>query len=93
MTDPDGRYYGNVCQWKLKLTYLICINLSSFMNQTRTVSLQKNQFFWISSQLAFICSKLTIETVEQGVKYVLQNDAIGFVLVSLLITFNIYTLF
>ena len=45
MTDPDGRYYGNVCQWKLKLTYLICINLSSFMNQTRTVSLQKKSIF------------------------------------------------
>ena len=37
----------------------------------------------------FTCSKLTIEALEQGVKYV-QNDA----LVSLLLTLNIFlTLF
>ena len=47
---------------------------------------------------ADIClfAKLTIETLEQGVKYVQsvqwrhQNDAIGFVLVSLLLTLNIF---
>ena len=39
----------------------------------------------ITSQPAITCSKLTIETVEQGMKYVL---------VSLLLTLNIfYTLF
>ena len=53
-----------------------------------------------TTQPAFTCSKLTIETPEQGLKYVQnyqkghQNDAIGIVLVSLLLTFNIFqTLF
>ena len=50
-------------------------------------------------QLAVTCSKLIIETVEQGVNYVhklrrLQNDAIGVTLVSLLLTLNAFqTLF
>ena len=46
------------------------------------------------------CSKSTIKTVEQGVKYVQikqkrqQNDTTGIVLVSLLFTLNIFhTLF
>ena len=39
------------------------------------------------SQSAVTCSKLTIETLEQGVKY-----AIGVVLVSLLLTLNIFHL-
>ena len=42
-------------------------------------------------QPAIICLKLTIEILEQGVKYV---DANGVVLVSLLLTLNVfYTLF
>ena len=51
-------------------------------------------------QPAFTCSKLTIETLEQGVKYVQslqqrhQNDAIGIACMSLLLTLNIFhTLF
>ena len=46
------------------------------------------------------CSKLTIETLEQGVKYIKssqyrhQNDGNGVILVSLLLTLNIFhTLF
>ena len=49
------------------------------------------------TQPAFTCTKLTIETLEQGVKYVhmfLFFDAIGVILVSLLLTLNIFhTLF
>ena len=47
------------------------------------------------TQPAITCSKLTIETLEQGVKYVQsyqkkhQSDIIGVVLVSLLLTLNI----
>ena len=46
----------------------------------------------IITQPAFTCSKLTIETLKEGVKYVqskqrYHNDA-GFVLVSLLLTLN-----
>ena len=45
-----------------------------------------------SSQPAFTCSKLTIQTLEQGVKYVKVNnkDTSGIVLVSLLLTLNIF---
>ena len=45
--------------------------------------------------MIFICSKLTIETLEQVAKYVQsqqerqQNDSNGVVLVSLLLTLNI----
>ena len=47
-----------------------------------------------TSQLAITCSKLTIETLKQVVKYVYKNDEIGIALVSLLLTLNIYqTLF
>ena len=52
-----------------------------------------------TAQSAFTYSKLTIETREQGVKYVQsyqkhQNDVIGVVLVSLMLTLNIFrTLF
>ena len=49
------------------------------------------------SQSIFTCSKFIIETLEQGVKYVQVNNkdsAIGVVLVSLLLTLNIFhTLF
>ena len=41
------------------------------------------------TQPAIKCLKLTIETLEQGVKYV-QGDAIGVVLVSLLLTLSIF---
>ena len=41
------------------------------------------------SQPAITCSKLKIETLEQGVKYV-QSYAIGVFLVSLLLTWNIF---
>ena len=48
-------------------------------------------------QLAFTCSKLSIETLEQDVKYVqnfvrsvsLQNDVNDVVLVSSLLTLNV----
>ena len=53
-----------------------------------------------NTQLAFAYSKLTIETLEQDVKYVQgqqsrhQNEAYGVVVLSLLLTLNIlYTLF
>ena len=49
----------------------------------------------VFTQLAITCSKLTIETVKQSVKYV-QNWLIinDLVLVSLLLTLNIfYTVF
>ena len=55
-------------------------------------SLQLPPPFWMHPQSAVICSKLTIETLEQGMQYV-QNP-IGVVLVSLLLTLNIFhTLF
>ena len=41
------------------------------------------------SQPAITRSKLTIETLEQGVKYV-QSNAIGIVLVSLLLLLDIF---
>ena len=40
---------------------------------------------------AFTCSKLTIETLEQGVKYVQSQQ--NFVQVSLLLTLNIFHTF
>ena len=47
----------------------------------------------ILTQSAFTLSKLTIGALEQGVKYV-QSKKIGVVLVSLLLTLNIFhTLF
>ena len=52
----------------------------------------------MSTQPAFTCSKLTIETLEQGVKYIqskqqrYQNDANDVVLVSLLLTLNSVTI-
>ena len=48
------------------------------------------------SQPAFTCSKLILKTLDQGVKYKLtvKNDANAVVLVSLLLTLNIFhTLF
>ena len=45
------------------------------------------------SQLAFTNSKLTIETLEQGVKYFQQRnqkDVIGIVMTSLLLILNIF---
>ena len=45
------------------------------------------------TQPTITCSKLTIGTVEQGVKYV-RRDVNGAVLVSLLLSFNMFhTLF
>ena len=50
----------------------------------------------IVTQPVFTCSKLTIETLEQVVKYFQsqhqrhQNDANGVVLVFLLLTLNIF---
>ena len=41
------------------------------------------------SQSVFTCTKLTIETLEKGVKYV-NNIAISLVLVSLLLTLNFH---
>ena len=49
------------------------------------------------TQPAFTCSKFTIETLEQGVKYVQsqqqrhQNDTIDVDLVSLLLTLSIFS--
>ena len=49
------------------------------------------------TQPAFTCSKFTIETLEQGVKYVQsqqqrhQKDTIGVDLVSLLLTLSIFS--
>ena len=50
-----------------------------------------------ASQPAFTCSKLTIETLEQGVKYVHNKvnnkdtrTTLSVVLVSLLLTLNIF---
>ena len=45
----------------------------------------------ICFQSAITCSKLTTETLEQGVKYV--NGVNGVVLVSLLLTLNIFHTF
>ena len=44
----------------------------------------------ISSQPAVACSKFTRETLEQGVKYVKLTMANDVVLVSLLLTLNIF---
>ena len=50
-------------------------------------------FFMFTGQLAFTCSKLTIETVEHDVKYA-QRYANGVVLISFLFTLDIFhTLF
>ena len=49
-----------------------------------------------NAKLTITCSKLTIETLEQGVKYFQsqqsrhQNDASGVVLMSLLLTLNMF---
>ena len=51
------------------------------------------------TQPVITCSTLTIKTLQQGVKYVQssqqkhQNEAIGGVLVSLLLTLNIFSTF
>ena len=45
----------------------------------------------LESQLAFTYSKLTIETLGQGVKYVFEH-ILHLVLVFLLLTLNIYLL-
>ena len=44
----------------------------------------------VISQPAFTCSKLIIKTLEQGVKYVQVNHKDDIVLVSLLLTLNIF---
>ena len=46
--------------------------------------------YYVYPQSAFKCSKVTIETLEQGVKY---DVAIDVVLVSLLLTLNIFHTF
>ena len=57
------------------------------------------QAFLRVSQRAFTCSKLTVETREQGVKSAqsqqkrYQNGIIDFVLISLLLTLNIFYTF
>ena len=56
-----------------------------------------NIFYAVNTQPVFTCSKLAVEKLEQGVKYVQNwqwkhqnNDAIGVVLMSLLLTLNIF---
>ena len=60
-----------------------------FMSISSDYSLQ------VSTQPAITCSNLTMQTLEQGVKYVqrYQNDANGAILVSLLLTLNIFHTF
>ena len=57
---------------------------------------KNSNLFHAITQPAIRCSKLIIETLEKGVKYDqsqqerYQNDANGIVLVSLLLTLNIF---
>ena len=69
------------------------VHSKSISNLSLPISIQfcaKNERYLATSQPAITCSKLTIETLEQDVKCV----TIGVVLVSLLLTLNIFhTLF
>ena len=49
----------------------------------------ESQWDWDISQPVFTCSKLTIEAQEQGV-HMFKYDANGVVLVSSLLTLNIF---
>ena len=78
--------------------YTIHYNAQNITLKTTRKSL--GGFHSFSSQLAYTYLKLTTATLYQGVKYVPsqqqrhQNDGNGFVLVSLLLTLNIFhTLF
>ena len=44
--------------------------LTKFPNHRLQVTEIRRTLDYVSTQLAFTCSKLTIETLEQGVKYV-----------------------
>ena len=54
--------------WKLQLLYLN-IWVLIFMKQNQSRNQHNELGFWVS-QLVFTCSKLTIETLEQSVKYI-----------------------
>ena len=47
-------------------------------------------FLLLITQITFTCSKSTIESLEKGVKYIQSDFASGVVLVSLLLTLNIF---
>ena len=59
---------------KILANFQICISVSLIIrdmhNNIGTQYQQRCVHFWYTSQPAFTCSKLTIETLEQGVKYV-----------------------
>ena len=57
-----------------------------YSNKSCIIKLTTNKC--ITSQTVFIRSKLTIETLEQGIKYVYTLFGTGVVLVSSLLTFE-----
>ena len=74
--------------------------MDDYANYPRLPQDYKNRLHDIViSQQTFTCSKLTIETVEEGVKYYQsqknrhQNDAINVALVHLLLTWTIFHTF
>ena len=75
-------------------TYLEYYETCQQLNVVKYDYLQMIVTFHVWSQLAITCSKLKLETLEQGVKYVQSYDRYMIVLVSLLLTLDIFhTLF
>ena len=64
----------------------IVLQKSSIFNSNRNQSIEA---FYSWSQPAITCSRLTIKTLEQGVKYVQSLDT-RTVLVSLLLSLNLF---
>ena len=73
--------------------------ISRWIHEYPSISLSWISASEFSFQAAFTCSKLTIETRKQGVKYVQiyqkrhQSDVTGVILVFLLLTLNIFYTF
>ena len=53
--------------WKIKILLLIKVYCS---NKSHVIDENITNEFYVTTQLAITCSKLTIETLEQGLKYV-----------------------
>ena len=93
----NDQYLQECINFKMKIGDKVCIFIFLFRSRSQTLddfetfskNYDVNSENIVQTQPAFTCSKLTIETLEQGLKYVS-----GVVLVPLWLTFNIFhTLF
>ena len=88
-------WFRRTLPWILMVRQLRRCPFESFINFT-VQNLKMSLLTFVITQPAFTCSKLTVETLGQGVKHVQsqqwthQTDANGVVLVPLLLILNIF---